>query len=79
MTGIGGVPTLQYGPGDVALAHAADESVALDEVLTAAEHSPSSPSRRAVTADADARRGRPAINASSETRGAASERAAGRR
>ncbi len=36
MTGIGGVPTLQYGPGDVALAHAADESVALDEVLTAA-------------------------------------------
>ena len=36
MTGIGGVPTLQYGPGDVALAHAADESVALDEVHTAA-------------------------------------------
>jgi len=36
MTGIGGVPTLQYGPGDVALAHAADESVALDDVRTAA-------------------------------------------
>jgi acetylornithine deacetylase len=36
MTGIGGVPTLQYGPGDVALAHAADESVALDEIRTAA-------------------------------------------
>ena len=36
MTGIGGVPTLQYGPGDVALAHAADESVALDEMHTAA-------------------------------------------
>jgi acetylornithine deacetylase len=36
MTGIGGVPTLQYGPGDVALAHAADESVDLDEVATAA-------------------------------------------
>jgi acetylornithine deacetylase len=36
MTGIGGVPTLQYGPGDVALAHAANESVALDEVRTAA-------------------------------------------
>jgi acetylornithine deacetylase len=36
MTGIGGVPTLQYGPGDAALAHAVDESVVLDDVRTAA-------------------------------------------
>ncbi|MBM6404412.1 ArgE/DapE family deacylase [Phycicoccus sp. CSK15P-2] len=28
-----GVPTLQYGPGDIALAHAADESVAVEELL----------------------------------------------
>jgi len=32
LTGIGGIPTLQYGPGDAAQAHAPDESVALDEV-----------------------------------------------
>lgn len=31
-----GIPTLQYGPGDAALAHSTDESVPLDEVLTAA-------------------------------------------
>lgn len=31
-----GVPTLHYGPGDAALAHAPDESVPLDEVRTAA-------------------------------------------
>ena len=36
MTGIGGVPTLQYGPGDVALAHGPDESVPLDHLLTSA-------------------------------------------
>ena len=36
MTGIGGVPTLQYGPGDAALAHATDESVMLEDVRTAA-------------------------------------------
>ncbi len=31
-----GVPTLQYGPGDAALAHSTNESVPCDEVLTAA-------------------------------------------
>jgi acetylornithine deacetylase len=31
-----GIPTLQYGPGDAGLAHAADESVPLSEVRTAA-------------------------------------------
>ena len=31
-----GVPTLQYGPGDVRYAHASDEHVVLDEVLTCA-------------------------------------------
>jgi acetylornithine deacetylase len=35
MNGLGGVPTLHYGPGDTALAHAPDESVPLSEVLTA--------------------------------------------
>ncbi len=32
-----GVPTLHYGPGDVRLAHGPDESVPLDQVVTAAE------------------------------------------
>lgn len=36
MVGLGGVPTLHYGPGDAGLAHAADESVPLDEVHLAA-------------------------------------------
>ncbi|MGH3712954.1 MAG: ArgE/DapE family deacylase [Micromonosporaceae bacterium] len=36
MTNLGGVPTLQYGPGDIALAHAPDESVPVREVVTAA-------------------------------------------
>jgi acetylornithine deacetylase len=36
MTGIGGVPTVQYGPGDVALAHGPDESVPIDQVITTA-------------------------------------------
>ncbi|HEX6073956.1 MAG TPA: ArgE/DapE family deacylase [Micromonosporaceae bacterium] len=36
LTGIGGIPTLQYGPGDVALAHAVDESVPVPDVLSAA-------------------------------------------
>ena len=36
MTGIGGVPTIQYGPGEVALAHGPDEFVPLDQVLTTA-------------------------------------------
>jgi acetylornithine deacetylase len=35
MNGLGGVPTLHYGPGDTALAHAPNESVPLSEVLTA--------------------------------------------
>ncbi len=36
LNGIGGIPTLHYGPGDAALAHAADESVPLADVATAA-------------------------------------------
>lgn len=36
LTGIGGIPTLHYGPGDTLLAHAPDESVPLAEVATAA-------------------------------------------
>ncbi len=36
MQDIGGVPTVQYGPGDAALAHGPGESVPIDEVLTAA-------------------------------------------
>ena len=36
MTGIGGVPTLQYGPGEVVRAHGPDENVPLDQVLTTA-------------------------------------------
>jgi acetylornithine deacetylase len=36
MTGIGGVPTVQYGPGDVALAHGPDESVPIADVITTA-------------------------------------------
>ncbi|MGZ4592038.1 MAG: M20/M25/M40 family metallo-hydrolase, partial [Actinomycetes bacterium] len=36
LVGIGGIPTLHYGPGDAALAHAPDESVPLSEVATAA-------------------------------------------
>ena len=35
-TGAGGIPTLQYGPGDVRLAHAPRESVPVDEVVTVA-------------------------------------------
>lgn len=33
MTGIGGVPTVHYGPGDVRHAHAPDESVPVDELV----------------------------------------------
>jgi acetylornithine deacetylase len=36
LTGIGGIPTVHYGPGDVTLAHGPDESVPLAEVLTCA-------------------------------------------
>lgn len=36
LTGIGGIPTVQYGPGDAALAHAPDERVPLDEVAVTA-------------------------------------------
>ena len=36
MTGLGGVPTVQYGPGDVRLAHGAAESVPIDEVAVTA-------------------------------------------
>lgn len=36
LVGIGGIPTLHYGPGDSVLAHAPDERVPVAEVLTAA-------------------------------------------
>jgi acetylornithine deacetylase len=36
LTGIGGIPTLQYGPGDAQLAHGPFESVPLGEVVTTA-------------------------------------------
>jgi acetylornithine deacetylase len=36
LSGLGGIPTLHYGPGDALLAHAPDESVPLAEVATAA-------------------------------------------
>jgi acetylornithine deacetylase len=36
MTGLGGMPTVHYGPGDAALAHGPDESVPLSEVRTTA-------------------------------------------
>lgn len=36
LTGLGGIATLHYGPGDAALAHARDEAVPIDEVLTCA-------------------------------------------
>lgn len=36
LSGIGGIPTLHYGPGDAALAHAPDERVPLSEVATTA-------------------------------------------
>jgi acetylornithine deacetylase len=36
LTGSGGIPTVQYGPGDIRLAHAPNESVAVDDVVIAA-------------------------------------------
>jgi acetylornithine deacetylase len=36
LTGLGGIPTLQYGPGDAKLAHGPFESVPLHEVVTTA-------------------------------------------
>jgi len=36
LTGIGNIPTLQYGPGDAKLAHGASESVPIEEVMTTA-------------------------------------------
>ncbi len=36
LTGQGGIPTVQYGPGDAKLAHGPFESVAVDQVLTTA-------------------------------------------
>jgi acetylornithine deacetylase len=36
LTGLAGVPTLQYGPGDARLAHGADEAVPVADVATAA-------------------------------------------
>jgi len=36
LTGLAGIPTLQYGPGDAMLAHGPAESVPLDDVFTTA-------------------------------------------
>lgn len=36
LTGLGGIPTVQYGPGDAAVAHGPDEYVLVDEILTTA-------------------------------------------
>jgi acetylornithine deacetylase len=36
LTGLGGIPTVQYGPGDAQLAHGPYESVPMDEVMTTA-------------------------------------------
>lgn len=36
LSGLGGIPTLHYGPGDATLAHAPDERVPLSELATAA-------------------------------------------
>jgi len=37
LAGRGGIPTVQYGPGDAGIAHTADEYVPMDEVLACAE------------------------------------------
>ena len=37
LMGVGGIPTIQYGPGDANAAHAPDEWVPVDEVRTTAQ------------------------------------------
>jgi acetylornithine deacetylase len=37
MTGLGGIPTLHYGPGSVKQAHAPNEFVPVDEMVTVAQ------------------------------------------
>lgn len=37
LTGLGGIPTVQYGPGDSAVAHSPNEYVDVDDVVTCAE------------------------------------------
>lgn len=37
LTGIAGIPTVQYGPGDTVVAHAPDEYVAVDDLMTCAQ------------------------------------------
>ncbi len=36
LTGLAGIPTVQYGPGDAAIAHAPDEYVLVSELETTA-------------------------------------------
>jgi acetylornithine deacetylase len=36
LTGLGGIPTVQYGPGDARLAHGPHEAVPIDEIVTTA-------------------------------------------
>jgi acetylornithine deacetylase len=36
LTELGGIPTVQYGPGDAAVAHGPDEFVPVDEVVACA-------------------------------------------
>jgi acetylornithine deacetylase len=36
LMGLGGIPTVQYGPGDASIAHSPDEWVPIDEVQLAA-------------------------------------------
>ena len=36
LTGLGGIPTVQYGPGDTAYAHAPDEHVVIEDLVTCA-------------------------------------------
>lgn len=37
LVGLGGIPTVQYGPGEASVAHTADEYVRIDEVVTCAQ------------------------------------------